>query len=63
MSRRAKSAGRSDGIVHATLGRSCDPTGGFIKRHELGEDERFAYVEAYRDGYGEWCQSEARRAP
>jgi hypothetical protein len=45
---RAATAGRADGLVRATIKpHDYDPTGGFIKRTELVEDERREYVDAY----------------
>lgn len=48
---KASRLGGVDGIKDARLGRSCDPTGGFIARAELGESDRGAYMDGYRAGY------------
>jgi hypothetical protein len=49
---RATLAGASDGQVRAWIDPDgSDPTGGFIKRPELGESERSEYVAAYDAGF------------
>jgi hypothetical protein len=56
----ASSDGRLDGQVHAILGKSCDPTGAFIRTcgHMATTDaERAEYVEAYNAAYRKECES------
>lgn len=47
---RASTDGATDGMTAATLDRSCDPTGAFI-RARLPESTRAAYVAAYNTSY------------
>lgn len=56
MNKIATQHGKVDGTVAGTLGKSCDPTGGFITRAHpalggLDEAQREAYVRAYRLAY------------
>lgn len=43
--------GKVDGMVDGTLGKSCDPTGAFIKRRDLVEADRAAHRKAYDAAY------------
>jgi hypothetical protein len=49
----ATKCGTADGAERASGPRyeDFDPTGGFIRRRELIEDDRAAYVRAYEIGY------------
>ncbi len=48
MNARARALGARDGQLRAWSNRfDCDPTGGFIRRLELDECDRTAYVDAY----------------